>query len=859
MKLQIALAAVSLRNALKYRRGWNKNSPTVHLLRSLMPKDSNKGFRLYVPIGGPKAKVVPPVTVRNAVRKAGYRITDYLAKKCVKISDKEQKNVFNIGKVIGKDEVAKAAFDNDPQLQNSKTAEFTLVISCHPYDIIGMSTGRDWDIQSCMRLGDSLAKTHAGSNSRFVEKDVAEGTLVAYAIKTNDTNIKNPLGRCLLKPFKHEESDAIAYRRETRVYGNPVPGMIDTLSATIRKLNAHVPEGIYKINPNLYDDGVGETTTIGRPEINWRKNVLETLQEHPENFPSYASYQLNLATTTPYVAMRNILRTAQETQVPAVYVKQVAQLLVQHPKMIDEFIEDVIGNDNRISDNFSMFMENTKFAKYVNKEADRVYTEVKAELDEEPTYEWRSRAGQMSPIAAEENLAITIDANGLLYAAREYVSGELIPRKSAVAKNPALLNYVLRVANDVRGAAMYGSDGYLTRAEAILAKFKNVEMTPIDDEYTYIREMLQDDDPKLKTIATQLITRYASEGRYDLATHTLESLSGNSIKWNLLDRRCRRKLSRVKDDKFQMALGKLYGIFYKNLGRLEATEGRELLSHLKERGQGFDKLSTWINIIRERPEFMPYTWYEADAEYDDDDELMYELSHYNTSILAEVPNIIAPKNVHQKRIFDFLYTYMTVAGKNPPPFGEISDVAMQALSTTGLNDNVDYLKYPTVLTAQAATAIPFAKFVGSDLGNAYLQVFENKLALGMTIRALRNILADAVMTEQFALYCGAPANVDHGWNWFKQQPAKNRPTLATKVREYHKKITEFIATLPYNNEDDGKFIDEWVEYFTYKRADIEANVSKLRNMLLELRDPGGVLDEANTERDMIIKFLEPTA
>lgn len=260
----MAMAAVSMKTALKYRRNWNKHGPAVKLLQSMMPTDgkSKKGYRLYMDIGhNHKARYNVPAAVRVALKREGFVITDYLAKKCAKISDKEQKNEFNIGKVIAKDVHAKMAFDNDPQLQNSKTDKFQVVISCHPYDIIGMSTGRDWDKQSCMRLDDGVTnKNDAGAYHRHVKNDVAEGTLVAYAIRVDDTNIQKPLVRCLLKPFKSEDSEEVLYRRESRVYGNNVPGFTATLSKFLRQINAHVPSGFYKMVSGLYDDGAGTRT-----------------------------------------------------------------------------------------------------------------------------------------------------------------------------------------------------------------------------------------------------------------------------------------------------------------------------------------------------------------------------------------------------------------------------------------------------------------------------------------------------------------------------------------------------------------------------------------------------------------------
>lgn len=257
MKMNMALAAVSMRSALKYRRGWNKNGPAVKLLQSLMPQGSKKkGYRLYIDLEHKqKLRFTIPPAVRVALQREGFMATDYLAKKCVKLADKEQKNVFNIGKVIAKDPIAKAAFDNDPQLQNSKSTDIQLVVSCHPYDIIGMSTGRDWDNQSCMRLKDFRTTHDNGQYHSHVEHDVAEGTLVAYSIRMGDDNIQKPLNRCLLKPFVNEDGDVL-YRREGRVYGNNVPGFAPALGSVLRRLNAKVPDGFYKMVSSLYNDGI---------------------------------------------------------------------------------------------------------------------------------------------------------------------------------------------------------------------------------------------------------------------------------------------------------------------------------------------------------------------------------------------------------------------------------------------------------------------------------------------------------------------------------------------------------------------------------------------------------------------------
>ena len=98
-----------------------------------------------------------------------------------------------------------------------------IIISRHPYDIAGMSTGRGWT--SCMNLDEGMYKY-------YVESSLMHGVLIAYLTKANDTikyrnpadkkrpftpnaqglelrakrgvtniNLQNPTSRLLIKPY----------------------------------------------------------------------------------------------------------------------------------------------------------------------------------------------------------------------------------------------------------------------------------------------------------------------------------------------------------------------------------------------------------------------------------------------------------------------------------------------------------------------------------------------------------------------------------------------------------------------------------------------------------------------------------
>src|SRR5690606_13188335 len=502
MKINVALAAVSLRSALKYRRNWNKNGPTVQLLRKFMPR-SSAGYRLYIPIGSDTTPhVVPPVSVRQAVRKAGFKITDYRAKKCVKIKDKDQKNEFNIGKVIAHDPVAKAAFDNDPQLQNSKTSEFTLVVSCHPYDIIGMSTGRDWDDTSCMRLKDFRDNHIEGINTHFLERDVAEGTLVAYAVRSDDMDIKNPLGRCLLKPFLQDGGDAIKYRRETRIYGNPVPGMAEAINKFLRKLNAGIPEGIYKLNPNLYNDGVGGTDlhrSDSQGSIDWRANDAQNiLRENPRLLPSYAEYAIRHSRANdsgPHMPVAMVAYMIDKASVPVRYAKQAADIFARaHRDTIESYVAYIMDTNAAVIDGFLSMMANKAFKKIVNAEADAIYAGMDKIIFADD-YNVRTRLfryGQLSPKAARDEvkqvLSHSIGKNAYMDVAYSCVTGTRDVPRDVVIRDPELHKFVYLCAELLRESAMFGASAHLNRAEAVLASFPAVSTELTEAEFEAFNE-----------------------------------------------------------------------------------------------------------------------------------------------------------------------------------------------------------------------------------------------------------------------------------------------------------------------------------------------------------------------------------
>jgi hypothetical protein len=163
-----------------------------------------------------------------------------------------------------------------------KPKPLLIVISKARYDIAGMSTGRGWT--SCMNLED-------GSNKHYISCDVEEGSIIAYQIKKEDLNIKNPIARVLIKPFinRYDENDIIfrpeevVYGTATKSFGQKVSELLDT--------NQDV-SSVYDLNDKLYNDS-GKSTFVAK-QIS-QKNVLKKIEYIIDNQDAMGDELFNLA------------------------------------------------------------------------------------------------------------------------------------------------------------------------------------------------------------------------------------------------------------------------------------------------------------------------------------------------------------------------------------------------------------------------------------------------------------------------------------------------------------------------------------------------------------------------------------
>lgn len=247
---------------------------TEELLAALKPsqfrpfKDAilKKEFKQYLNhIFKDKDRIYIPFEQSNEVR-APRKIEDYLSDKGLEIVDykagiakNKDGKLAKIGRALSKDKEGKKLLDlfNISRSGVNKKDLLMIVISRHPYDIAGMSTGRGrdepgdsetgWGWSSCMNL-------RSGSNRHYVTKDVENGTLIAYIIDSEDKNINKPISRLLLKQYINikDKNDTILYP-DKNIYGENIKGFREKVIDWIKTLQEF--KGTYFLDKNLYPDG----------------------------------------------------------------------------------------------------------------------------------------------------------------------------------------------------------------------------------------------------------------------------------------------------------------------------------------------------------------------------------------------------------------------------------------------------------------------------------------------------------------------------------------------------------------------------------------------------------------------------
>lgn len=268
MKVMISMSALAPSMYRPYVKGWDKGRYADIFAK--FSKDK-KAYRVYLPVNEEAGEVIEaPALIQRALGEKGYLVEDYRAGIAV---DKTGKRRMRIGKLIADNKELKQLFDNDSK-RKAFRGKYIICVSRHPYDIVGASTARGWT--SCMNLVD-------GEEADHLEQDVKHGTIIAYLIDQNDTNINRPVGRALIKPFINKGHTVL--RCEKQVYGTTVDGFVKTIQHWLDKnFNHGMIDGRYKLAPKLYADGESSFYHVDTSGTDFWDRVNKSINSDDRNY-----------------------------------------------------------------------------------------------------------------------------------------------------------------------------------------------------------------------------------------------------------------------------------------------------------------------------------------------------------------------------------------------------------------------------------------------------------------------------------------------------------------------------------------------------------------------------------------------
>jgi len=181
--------------------------------------------------------------IKNALSNTQYELKDF--EKGL-VFDTKNKREVKLGKVLNriKPELLQK-FNNAESRQSKKIKNVMVIISRHPYDILGQSYNRSWT--SCKELDKGMYREYL--------KDEIFLLIVAYLVYENDKNIKKPIARVLATPY-FDSTYKTYYKINNTIYGMAgkwEEAFVDTFQKWLNERQKDIV-GSFKINPFVYSD-----------------------------------------------------------------------------------------------------------------------------------------------------------------------------------------------------------------------------------------------------------------------------------------------------------------------------------------------------------------------------------------------------------------------------------------------------------------------------------------------------------------------------------------------------------------------------------------------------------------------------
>jgi len=181
--------------------------------------------------------------IKQALSNTQYELKDF--EKGIALDTKNKREV-KLGKVLNRiSPELLQKFNNAESRQGKKIKNVMVVISRHPYDILGQSYDRNWT--SCKDLNKGIYKEYL--------KEEVFLLIIAYLIYEDDKNIKKPIARVLATPY-FDNTYKVYYKINKMIYGIAgkwAEAFVDTFENWLNEKQKNIV-GSFKINPFVYRD-----------------------------------------------------------------------------------------------------------------------------------------------------------------------------------------------------------------------------------------------------------------------------------------------------------------------------------------------------------------------------------------------------------------------------------------------------------------------------------------------------------------------------------------------------------------------------------------------------------------------------
>ncbi len=226
-------------------------------------------------------------SIEFCLKTVGYTVNNWSKTTCVscdlrskpiligKVLETEFPPNSGIKQLFTKNEAALRSNNIDQPVQQTTDSNVIGIVSRHPYDIAGMSTGREWT--SCMILHKDGKES---KGQQYIPSDIIEGTLVAYMVHKDDLNITKPLSRLLITPYNDSHNN-ILYGVRQKFYGlqnqkffwEATKKIAEEINNTLHLNISQIDRSQFSLNANLYQDD--PSTML---DTNTRPNPFESIR-----------------------------------------------------------------------------------------------------------------------------------------------------------------------------------------------------------------------------------------------------------------------------------------------------------------------------------------------------------------------------------------------------------------------------------------------------------------------------------------------------------------------------------------------------------------------------------------------------